>query len=95
MGIEGRLVIKALKTWRDMFSTAWFQKISQRGVRGIPDVIGCIHGKFVAIEFKASSKHKPTAIQAHTLEQISKAGGVAKVCSPENFKETTEALRKL
>lgn len=43
---------------------------------GVPDIIACIKGRFVAIEVKKPKK-KPTAIQYAWLEAINKIGGLA------------------
>jgi hypothetical protein len=40
------------------------------------DYLGCIRGKFFAIEAKAPGK-KPTPLQVNTIERIRAAGGVA------------------
>ena len=44
--------------------------------KGVPDILACVKGKFVAIEVKRP-KQKPTPIQYAWLEAIKKAGGVA------------------
>lgn len=45
---------------------------------GLPDIIGCVHGKFYGLEVKLPGKeHTLTARQAHRLAQINKAGGKA------------------
>ncbi len=43
---------------------------------GVPDIIACIKGKFVAIEVKRPGK-KPEPIQEAFLESITKKGGLA------------------
>jgi hypothetical protein len=44
------------------------------GRSGIPDIIGCKNGKFIAIECKAG-KGKTTALQERELLAICNAGG--------------------
>lgn len=45
---------------------------------GIPDLIGCIHGHFIAIEVKhPDAKRGLTRLQESTLEAIQRAGGLA------------------
>ena len=44
------------------------------GSSGIPDIVACIHGKFIAIECKAKG-NKPTALQMKNLYDIAAAGG--------------------
>ena len=47
-------------------------------VAGIPDLVGCVEGKFFAFEVKRPLGKGPTAIQAETMRQIiEKGGGVA------------------
>ncbi len=48
----------------------------QYSTAGIPDLICCYKGRFVAFEVK-SPVGKPTELQKRTLEKIQKAGGVA------------------
>lgn len=47
-------------------------------VRGLPDLIGCYHGYFVAMEVKKPGG-RATDLQAFTLQQIRAAGGYATV----------------
>lgn len=58
---------------------------------GIPDLIGCINGKFVAIEVKASDG-KPSPLQIRTINKINNAGGYAIVAYPEQFDELKKNL---
>lgn len=51
---------------------------------GIPDLLACVNGKFVAIELKAPNG-KPSELQLYTIEQIKKAGGKAFVLYPKDF----------
>ena len=57
------------------------------GRSGIPDIIGCTTGRFVAIECKAG-KGKTTALQERELAAIAAAGGftfVARECNLEEL----------
>jgi Holliday junction resolvase len=57
------------------------------GSAGIPDIFGCIHGRFIAIELKVKP-NKPTELQIYNIEQIKNAGGIAHVCySLEDIEE--------
>jgi hypothetical protein len=62
----------------------WF-RIEQQSLRGTPDTLGLIDGTFVAIEFKKSYEDKPTKLQAHELQKVVDAGGIAIVACPENW----------
>lgn len=46
--------------------------------RGLPDIICCYKGRFVGLEVKRPGKDA-TELQAFTIEQIRRAGGVAGV----------------
>ena len=54
------------------------------GRSGVPDIIACLHGRFLAIECKAGN-NKPTALQEKALADIQKAGGSAMVVNEDNF----------
>lgn len=71
-----------------------FFKIQQRAVRGVPDLIGCINGKFVALELKVD-KHRADPLQAHYLKKIAESGGISFLVTPENFEEVYQQLRQL
>ena len=67
-------------------------------LRGIPDLIGCINGRFFALEVKRSYKEasKTTGrivLQKHSLKQIKDSGGIGLLIYPENFKECLEELK--
>lgn len=54
------------------------------GRSGVPDIIACLHGKFLAIECKAGD-NKPTALQEKALADIQRAGGSAMVINEDNL----------
>jgi Holliday junction resolvase len=64
------------------------------GASGVPDIIGCINGKFFAIECKAG-KNVPTALQEKNLREINETGGVAMVVNEQNIDEVTTVLSRL
>lgn len=49
------------------------------GTMGIPDFIGCIRGKFFAIEAKSDVSKKPTKLQQLSIDCINASGGSAYV----------------
>ena len=51
---------------------------------GVPDLLACVNGYFVAIEVKAENG-KPSELQLWNVEQIRKAGGIAIVLYPDQF----------
>jgi Holliday junction resolvase len=54
------------------------------GRAGVPDIIACFKGHFLAIEAKAG-KNKPTALQEREIANIRKAGGHAMVLNEDNL----------
>ena len=53
---------------------------------GTPDILACLHGRFIAIEAKAG-KNKPTDLQTLNLKRIDDAGGLALVINETNMTE--------
>ncbi len=64
------------------------------GRSGVPDIIACVNGRFLAIECKAGG-NKPTALQVREIENIRLAGGVAVVANEENWDEVRLLVREL
>jgi hypothetical protein len=78
-------ILRYLKTVPDCF--AWKQHGGQYGTAGLPDIICCIAGRFVAFEVKTPSG-KLTKLQEITLTKIKNAKGEAfKVTSLQEVKE--------
>lgn len=68
------------------------------GRAGIPDVVACVNGHFLAIECKAG-KGKTTALQKRELQSIAAAGGTACIVydTPEDYqglREIVKAMRR-
>lgn len=61
---------------------------------GIPDVLACCNGKFVAIEVK-NETGKTSPLQDYHLEEIAKSGGIGLVVRPQNFEEFKEVIEEL
>jgi hypothetical protein len=64
------------------------------GRSGVPDIICCYQGRFLAIECKAGAG-KTTALQGRELDLIKKAGGVQMVVNEENLSELAVLLNVL
>lgn len=62
------------------------------GRSGVPDIIACVNGHFLAIECKAGG-NKPTALQTREIESIRLAGGVAVVANEENWEMVRPLVR--
>ena len=83
-------IMKYLKTVPDSF--AWKEHGGAYGTAGLPDIICCIGGRFVAFEVKTPSG-KLTKIQEATIQKINDAKGKAcKVTSVGDVKLILESL---
>lgn len=71
----------------------WYTKIWGGGYQksGIPDILCCINGTFVAIEVKASNG-RPSELQKLNVKRINKSGGIAIFLYPEGFEQFKEVL---
>lgn len=69
-------------------------KIISASQAGVPDVICCYRGRFVAIEVKRPETLKNVSrLQAYNLDKITEAGGIGFVaCSVEQVKKVLEAI---
>lgn len=59
---------------------------------GVPDIICCLRGRFIALEIKRpNKKHTVTALQKVNIRRVHKAGGLAYVVS--SVEEVDQILR--
>jgi hypothetical protein len=56
---------------------------------GLPDIIGCYRGRFIAFEVKRDEHGKPTRLQLFYLGRIRDAGGVASLIHTVEAAEAT------
>lgn len=79
---EGRVktTVKRLLVQEGVY---YFMPVSNgMGRHGIPDIICCVNGRFLAIECKAG-RGKVTALQEREMQQITAAGGFAIVVNDD------------
>ena len=74
----------------------WVLKTWSNGIQreGVPDLVTCVNGLFVAVELKAP-KGKPSKLQLWNIEKIRAAGGIGIVLYPsmyDQFKRMIELL---
>jgi Holliday junction resolvase len=89
---EGKVkdaVVKILKAHGVYY---FFPATHGYGRSGIPDIVACVKGRFLAIECKAPGK-KPTALQEMEMGLIRTTGGVAFVVDSENPTLITALLK--
>lgn len=61
---------------------------------GIPDILACCNGHFLAIEVKAENG-RPSELQLHHIEKIKQSGGYAVIVKPSQFEELKELIQEL
>lgn len=70
----------------------WKEHGGQYGTAGLPDIIICYKGKFIAFECKRPGG-KPTLLQKITISKIERANGIVKIVSSlEEVKEIIENI---
>ena len=85
-----KAILKYLKTVPNCFS--WKEHVGMYGTAGIPDIICCYCGRFVAFEVKTETG-KLTKLQESTIRKIKEAKGQAfKVTSVEEVKQILEHM---
>lgn len=92
--LEKEFQKKVLKYLKGIDSL-WCFKSNELSMSGIPDILGCYKGKFIALELKRSDKHHATPLQLYTIAQINDAQGYARVVNPENWEKIKQELKEL
>ena len=89
------LVLNKIRDYiKQLFPEAFIYKVYGSGFakKGVPDLLICIKGRFVALEIKdpKNKSYGATGLQLQRIKEIQKAGGVAHVV--ESIEETEEVL---
>lgn len=84
-------VVKLLKAHNVYY---FFPATHGYGRSGVPDIVCCINGKFVAIECK-SGKNEPTELQKREITLIQKAKGIAAVIRESNVELVEQIIKEL
>lgn len=88
MARESEIQTKILK-YLDSIG-AYSVKTIATNKRGVPDILVCYKGKFIAIEVKTLG-NKPSPLQIYNLDGIRESGGIAFVAfSVEDVKKEIE-----
>ncbi|GHV27016.1 hypothetical protein FACS18948_3690 [Clostridia bacterium] len=83
-------ILKYLRNIKGCF--CWKEHGGIHGTAGIPDIIACVRGRFVAFEVKTPSNDL-TDLQRVTIRKINEAGGIAaKVTSVYEVKRIIEKI---
>lgn len=91
MTLEARVKAVVKRTLDEMGIYHFSPFMAGMGRAGVPDIIACYEGKFVAFECKAG-KNKPTALQEREMDAIRRAKGLAFVINEANMADIKELL---
>lgn len=91
---EGKVKDKVVGILKSEGVYYFFPATHGYGRSGVPDIVCCVNGKFLAIECKAG-KNKPTLLQVREIETIRRCGGVAVVANEENWDLILPLVRDL
>ncbi len=91
---EAKVKAKVVKTLKERGVYYFYPVTGGFGRSGIPDIICCVKGKFLAIECKAG-KNKPTPLQEMEMQKIRAAGGIAMVVNETNTQDVVIILDML
>lgn len=70
----------------------WKEHGGQYGTAGIPDLIVCYKGKFIAFECKRPGG-KPTLLQKITISKIKRASGIVRIVT--SLEEVIEVIESI
>ena len=82
-------VVKLLKKYEVYY---FFPATHGFGRSGVPDIICCLEGNFLAIECKAGN-NKPTALQEREMQRIRNAKGDAFLINEDNIDLLEQILK--
>lgn len=84
-----------IKTYLKEQSCYFVKYFANRNTKsGIPDILACVNGAFLAIEVK-SSTGTPKPLQIHNIKKINTAGGYAVIVAPKSFDDLKELIQSL
>ena len=94
VGPEKRFENK-IKDMLDEHGAWWVKYFANRNTKsGIPDILACVNGEFLAIEVKSDTGH-PSELQLHHVDNIRNAGGLAFIVYPSGFDQLLNIVERL
>jgi Holliday junction resolvase len=90
---ERNVKVKAMVTLKKMGAYHCTPVTGGFGNSGVPDILVCHKGRFIAIECKAG-KGKLTALQQHNLNGIELTGGIALVINETNVANLQQLIEE-
>lgn len=94
MKLETKFQNRVLKDLKSLPNT-WVLKTQERARRGIPDILSCVAGHFVAIELKASQEAIVSPLQCYEISKIEHSGGYSYIAYPENWDSVLKEIKQI
>lgn len=91
---EKRVKDMCIEILKDFRAYYFFPVMGGYGRSGIPDIIVCYRGQFIAVECKAGF-NKTTPLQDKELAAISTAGGITLVIREDTIELLQQELRRI
>lgn len=91
---EKRVKDMCVEILKDFRAYYFFPVMGGYGRSGIPDIIVCYRGQFIAVECKAGF-NKTTPLQDKELAAISTAGGITLVIREDTIELLQQELRRI
>lgn len=91
---EGRVKDSVQKLLKELEVYYFTPVTGGYGRSGVPDLVCCVDGMFLAIECKAGD-NKPTPLQYREIDLIRAAKGVAMVVRENNVEEVRLVIRQM
>lgn len=88
---EGKVKAKVVDILKARGAYYFFPVTGGFGRSGVPDIVGCYRGRFIAIECKAG-KNEPTELQKREINKINENSGVAVVINEHTIDSVTKLL---
>ena len=88
---EAKVKKKVVEHLKAMGAYYFFPATGGYGKSGVPDIVGCMSGKFFGIECKARD-NKPTPLQQINLDDIEKQNGIALVVNEKNMHSVRDLI---
>jgi len=88
---EKKVKAKVVAILKEFGAYYFYASTGGYGASGVPDIVGCYHGNFFAVECKAG-KGKTTALQEKNIANIYAAGGTALVVNEDNIEDVRGVL---
>jgi Holliday junction resolvase len=91
---EAKVKKKVVDVLKKNSAYYFFPATGGYGRSGVPDIVSCYRGVFIAIECKAGT-NKPTPLQQAEMGKIKQAQGFVLVVNEDNIDDVTTLLRDI